>query len=512
MSTEANTPVLVGCGEFTDRSPPADGLSPVQIMQRAADAALADTGGGGALLRSIDCIGVVGMVTDSPNATLKTGDYRNLPRALGRSIGAPQGIHPLYTSVGGNSPQLLVNTCAERIAAGEFSAVLLSGCEVLRTLVGRLKAGIAFDDWRDEEVDDREFIGSSRDGVSEYEARHGMSRPTHIYPLFETALRAHYGRSVDEHQAAMGRLFEGFNAVAAENPNSWFGQRRSGEDIARPGPENRWVGYPYPKYLNSVIQVNMSAALVLCSVEAARAAGIAEERWVYLHGCSDLHENWFVSERESLHSAPALGAMARQALDMAGIGAGQLDHLDIYSCFPSAVQVACDEIGLDRERPLTLTGGLPYFGGPGNNYSMHGIAAAMRRCREQPGSWALSTANGWYLTKHACGIYSTRPFAGDWRRPRSLQSDWDRSTVKVPLDETPHGSFTVEAYTLVHGREGAELGLFVGRTDQGARALAQLDISDQSAWRRWMEHEAVGVRGTVTPGADGVNRLELPPS
>ena len=64
-----------------------------------------------------------------------------------------------------------------------------------------------------------------------------------------------------------------------------------------------------------------------------------------------------------------MSAVAQETFHMADCTISEIDAFDIYSCFPSAIQIACDEIGLDIDDPrnLTVTGGLPYFGGPGNN-------------------------------------------------------------------------------------------------------------------------------------------------
>ena len=168
---------------------------------------------------------------------------------------------------------------------------------------------------------------------------------------------------------------------------------------------------PYTKLLNSNIQTDQAAALILCSDAVARELGIDRERWVHPHAAGHAYDHWFVSEREDLHSSPAIRFAARAALEAAGAGIDEIAHLDVYSCFPSAVQIGCRELGIDpfaETRPLTVTGGLTFAGGPGNNYVTHAIATLVERLREDPGSLGLTTAVGWYLTKHAVGIYGTR--------------------------------------------------------------------------------------------------------
>ena len=169
--------------------------------------------------------------------------------------------------------------------------------------------------------------------------------------------------------------------------------------------------------MNSNAFIDQAAAVILTSVAKARELGIPRERWVYLHGCADAHDHWYISDRHNFHSSPAMRVVAREALAMAGTGIDGIDKFDLYSCFPSAVQIACAEMGISQDDPrgLTVTGGLPYFGGPGNNYVTHSIAQMMDEVRAKPGSVGMVTANGNYVTKQSAGIYSTtppsRPFA-----------------------------------------------------------------------------------------------------
>ena len=164
--------------------------------------------------------------------------------------------------------------------------------------------------------------------------------------------------------------------------------------------------------MNSNNSVEQGAVLLLCSVEAAERLGVPRDRWVFPHAGTDAHDTAAVSTRGDLHSSPAIRAAGRQALALAGIGIDDIAHVDLYSCFPSAVQVAANELGLaidDAARPLTVTGGLSFAGGPWNNYVTHSIATMVDRLRANPGDYGMCTANGGFITKHAIGIYSSEP-------------------------------------------------------------------------------------------------------
>jgi acetyl-CoA C-acetyltransferase len=261
--------------------------------------------------------------------------------------------------------------------------------------------------------------------------------------------------------------------------------------------------------MNAILDVDQSAAVLMTSPGRARSLGIPPSRWIYLLGAADAHDRWFVSERVNYWSSPAIRATGSAALAMAGVTIEQVQHLDLYSCFPCAVQIGRDMLGIadDDPRPLTITGGLPYFGGPGNDYSMHAIATMVDRLRAAPGTVGLVSALGWYLTKHAVGVYGTAPPSGPWRMPEA-------QTVQALVDAEPspevvreaEGRGTIETYTVLHDRESAPLaGIVVGRLADGRRFLATLP-GDRAVLEALTVREGVGLAGTVRPH-DGVNRF-----
>ena len=216
----------------------------------------------------------------------------------------------------------------------------------------------------------------------------GVILPVHAYPLFENALRAAEGWTLEEHAARIGALWSRFSEVAAENPDAWIRTPRTADEIVHPGPGNRMVSFPYPKLCTANMQVDQGAASIVCSVEAARAAGVPEERWVFPLAGADGNDHWFISQRPELHRSPAIRYAGAAALEQAGLGIDDVASVDLYSCFPVAVQIAARELGLasdDPTRPLTLTGGLTFGGGPGNNYTAHGIAQRRRRAASGAG-------------------------------------------------------------------------------------------------------------------------------
>jgi acetyl-CoA C-acetyltransferase len=240
--------------------------------------------------------------------------------------------------------------------------------------------------------------------------------------------------------------------VAATNPNAALPQALSGEFIAQAGANNRMIGFPYTKLLNSNNSVNQAAALVLCALDRAQSLGIVEDRMVFPVAASEANDTPYVSNRGGLASSPAIRA-AREALcEAAGIGIDDVRHVDIYSCFPSAVQVSAGELGLDLDRPPTVTGGMTFAGGPWNNYVTHSIATMVDVLRHDPGSLGLCTANGGLLTKHALGVYSSHPSQFGFRVARPEVRGG--VSVRPVEDGQVAGPAVIEAYTVMHDQDG----------------------------------------------------------
>lgn len=505
MTLDPRTPVLVGVAQFVDRdSAPGEGLSPQDMMARVARAAIADAGGDPAAITSaIDAIVVVRLFQDSGFGA-PFGRQNNLPHGIARRIGAsPRRM--VYGPVGGNTPQMLATRFMREIADGAHEVVLLAGCEPIRTQSRAQKAGITLD-WAEESPTDAETLGRETRFVSPHEFAHGIALPVNVYPLFENALCAHYGRDPVAHRQAIGALMARFTEVAAQNPYAQIPVARSAVELITPTDDNRYIGYPYTKYLNSNMFVDQAAAVLLMSSAAADRLGVPAAKRVFLHGAADTVEKILVSERLNYWSSPAIREGAAHALAMAETDMAGIAHMDLYSCFPSAVEIAADMMGLahDDPRGLTLTGGLPYFGGPGNNYSMHAIAEVAARCRAAPGTRGLVFANGGYLTKHAFGVWSTAPRPFPEVDPAAPQAALD-AIPSPAFTEKPEGAGRIETMTVVHDRGEPAFAIIIGRLDAGeVRFLAQL----REGCAELIDRPAVGRPIRVAPG-DPVNLATL---
>jgi acetyl-CoA C-acetyltransferase len=249
--------------------------------------------------------------------------------------------------------------------------------------------------------------------------------------------------------------------------------------------------------MNSNAIIDQAAALLMTSVGKAREWGIPQHRWVFLHGCADGTDTWVVSERERLDASPAIRGCARIALDMAGKTVADVAAFDLYSCFPSAVEVAMKEIGLaeDDPRPISVTGGLPSFGGPGNNYVTHAIAEMMNVVRKRPSSFGMVTANGNYLTKHSAGLYSTELPKGPWRRedPKKFQAELD-ARPKQRVNTKPAGTGTIETYCVAYGKDAPEKAYIPGRLDESGDRFVAMASSNPKLLADMLAREQLGRR------------------
>lgn len=468
MSDPANTPVLVGAAQLEQRidDPLAGsfpGKEPFELMIDAVRQAAEDAGSS-KLLEDAQSVRVIRGIWP----------YQNPAKAVAEAIGCP-GAETTLTPFGGNFVQTVVNQTCLEIQRGDKDLVILTGAECGNTQAKARRAKVDLD-WAPLAGKPDRMIGDEVDMSHQAEKTLRIRAPIQIYPLFENALRYQRGASIEAHQKHISELWAGFSRVAAGNPHAWIREAKTAEEIRTLSASNRPVSFPYPKLMNSNSNVDQGAALILCSVERAKALGIPEAKWIYPWAGTDAHDHYFVSNRDNLYTSPAIRLAGRRVLELTGLSPADLDLVDVYSCFPVAVQVGANEIGLDTSRPLTITGGLTFHGGPLNNYVMHSIARAVELLREQRDARGLITANGGYLTKHAFGVYSATPPTQPFRHA-DLQAEVDALPKReVALDY--RGDATVESYTVMYGPEGPAMGHVVCRLPDERRAWANCEDPD----------------------------------
>lgn len=504
------TPVLIGVGQAAER--PQDtryrALSPVDLAAEAARAALADSGATGDLAAALDVIAAIRQFEIStPAAKPPFGASNNFPRSVGARIGAAPR-RAILEITGGQGPQRLVGEFCAAIAAGEAEAVMLVGSEAMSTVL-HLQAKGEAPDWSETVEGDLEDRGYGLEGMfTPTLLRHRIRGAIPAYALFENARRGRVHESREVYARHMGELFAPFTEVAARNPFSAAPTARTAEELVAVSDRNRIVADPFTRMLVARDQVNQAACVILSSVGTAKALGVPPERWVFLHGQGDANE-LTIMERPDLSASPQSVAAGRLALDLAGRRLAEMAVFDFYSCFPIAVFNMLDGLGLkpDDPRGLTLTGGLPYFGGAGNNYSMHAIAEAVAAVRSRPGAYGFVGANGGMLSKYSAGVYSTDP--ADWSRPEARRGKVPEAHVPGLEVDAADGAATLETYTIVPHRDG-DVVVAIGRLDAtGRRFAANQADGDEATLDAARTRDPLGRRLSVRPDDQGFNRFRF---
>ena len=503
----------------------------MDLAAAALKAAFADAHAKHSLAHALDTlVGVRQFEQSATRYSAPFGCADNVPRAIARRVGAnpERAIHEV---VGGDRPQRLVGELAAEIAAGRSQVAAIAGAEALSTMRALLARGETRD-WsehrrgdiedrgpglegelanlgdgvrapavQDKILDTQEDRGPSYEGVIDRTAiRHGVAAPIFAYPLAENVRRERLGLSLAEYRLEIGKLFAPFTQVAAANPHSAAPKEWTAVELATLTERNRLVAEPYGRLVVARDQVNQGAAIVLASVAEARRLGVPEDRWVHIHGVADCAEPTLFSRADMEQSPAAVGAIS-SVLQVAGINWENLSAIDLYSCFAIPVFNLIEAFGLDVNDPRgwTLTGGLPFFGGAGNNYSAHAIAEAVARCRATPGSFALVGANGGNMSKYAAGIYSTA--AADWSASR-WQSLAKIKPAFAVLDEFD-GEAVAETFTILPGKTG-ETATLVARAGE-ARVCA--NSSDPAICAELRAGPVAGRKARVEEGEPGQNRF-----
>lgn len=499
--TDGKKPVIVGVGQIANRSEdPEATQGPMDLIEKAIQRAEADSTIK-SLSQKIDSLCLVNIfsrIYDDPISELQS------------RIGVTPK-HNAYTWIGATAPQWFVNRTAERIVSGESRLTLICGGEALHSKKIDAQAnGKPFEQW-DIPPKKSWMAGDLRDPLTHLELTYGLMLPINIYPLFENALRYHEELSIENHRKELGEFLAGCSSVASQNDDAWFKDRKTSDEIVGISDVNRMVSFPYTKSMCSIMQVDQAAALFMTNEQTAEELGVPREKWIYLLGSGDASDIWHVSERINFYTSPSASVAAEKAMEQAGVDLDSVDHFDLYSCFPCVPRITRNMMSIPKNdpRPLTVTGSMPYFGGPGNNYSLHAICKMVETLRHDMTKTGLVHAMSWFLSKHSVGIYSGTPGTGQWQiiPPETYQRQLD--TLKGPLlIEEANGKAQVETYSIFHDKTGCPINaVIIGRLDDGSRFISrtEMDVSDLNTM---MAEEIIGTRGTVR-SKDGFNIFQF---
>jgi acetyl-CoA C-acetyltransferase len=415
----------------------------------------------------------------------------------------------VYSGIGGTTPQLLVQTAAEAILRGDMDVAIITGAEALETRRQLKKAGEK-PGWSFPDPERKPFPFEAP--FHPAEVAHDVFQAWLTFPIWDIARRAHRQTAPAEYRRQLGDLMAPMTEVAAANPYAWFPRARTAEELITATAANRMVGYPYTKYMVSIMDVDMAGAVIVASHERADQLGVPPDRRVYLRGWCYATEPTYVAEHTDLWASPAMHEASAAALETASVNIDDVAHLDLYSCFGSSLTLALDALGINAgdSRGVTVTGGLPFSGGAGSDYLTHSIATITGVLRRDPGSFGLVSGVGMHLTKHIFGLYSTTP-------PASL-APVDQAAIQRRLDSRPPrmitgaapdgATATVASYTVAHSRSGEpEWGLAICDLPDGTRCYARVD--DAEVLRHIEDREWVGSKVSLASQSTSRGSINL---
>jgi acetyl-CoA acetyltransferase len=483
------TPVIIGVGEVIDR--PADpmlAMEPLALMEAAVRAADADAGGG--FLGRIDSIDVIHQIS---------WRYDRVAQRLSDRL----GINParaVYGHPGGETPTTRMHDAAMRIMNGNSLVAVVTGGEASHA-VAKARAAKLELPWtpRAERPENIIVAGTY---MSSTAMRHGIASPIYIYPIYENAAVHGWGQTPAQAREESGQIWAAMSQVAAQNPYSWSKQAFSADEITMPTPDNRMVAWPYTKRMSANNAVNKGAAVILTNLALARAASIAEDRIVYIHGGFAAGEPLDYLDRDQYRHCTSQEAVLQAAMRLAPTGG--FDRHELYSCFPIVPKMARRVLGLSVDAPMTVTGGLSFNGAAFNSYMTQATCAMVRSLRETPSEGALLYGQGGALMNqhHALVVGSGPPDPASLMMPRDVQDEANARRVPVPtVDPTYAGPATVESFSFVVDRDGAPAyGSVIGLTPEGTRVFAQVAAEDTDTVASLLvtDSSAIGTAGKVS--------------
>ena len=444
MALDPRLPVLAGWGVATDRDGTVEAVDLVEAAAR----------------RAVDAAPALGAAIDVVLVPQGMWRYGDLGRLVAERLGA--SARTVLAELG-VLQQTLLTRAAEDVAAGRADVVLVCGGEARAPSA----AGPAPETPSAGPPD--EVLRPAGEIITRLEIERGLAVPAAQYALVDTALAADEGDDLDALRRRLGELWSAFSAVAVGNPDAWDRTGYGPDEIVSPGPGNRMIATPYTKRLCSQWNVSTAAALVVCSVEAARRAGMPDAGWVFPVAAAESNAMVPLTARRDLSRSAGFRLAGARALQLAGTSVDAVDHLDLYSCFPAAVRVQARELGVDGERPLTVTGGMTFAGGPLNNYVLQSTAAMADRLRGTPATGMVTTVSG-MLTKQGVAVWSGRPPAAF--HSAEVGAETRRATSLVQVVDEADGEGVVAGWTTLHERGTPTATVAVVDLPGGTRTVA----------------------------------------
>jgi len=481
---DSRQPILVGAAAIQQReADPRDAREPLELMIAALEAAAGDAGNRDLLRRA-----------SSIRAPRGFWSYPDPCRLIAERFGAANA----RTEVGeiGVLQTTFFGRAARDIADGRADVVLLAGAEARHRKRTAAKLGIEVANTeQDPSIEPDEVLRPARDVLHDLELSRGLAMPVNQYSMIENALRAADGTGVEQHRDELAAFYARFAAVAADYPGAWNRSAPSAATIRGDG-SNRMLAFPYTALHTSQWNVDQAAGFVMTSVATARALGIAEDRWVFPHAVVDSNLMLALCERRDPHRCAGFAAAARRIAAHTGTAVGDAEHLELYSCFPSAVRLQMREMGVAADRQVTVTGGMAFAGGPLNHFAFQALARMVAILRGDPGSRGVVTAVSGILTKQGVSMWSSAPPASPFLFA-DVSDETARESPSVDVVADAAGPGRIVTYTVVYAGDAGVLVALV-EIEGGPRTIAV--STDTEFVQRAVSEELCGQPTTVGDG------------
>jgi len=439
-----NTPVIVGVGfEQEPSEDPSQCAEAWQLMVRAVRRAAADAGSE-ALLGQIESISV-------PQGMW---EYRNPGRLIADALGCPSA-RSILSDLGVLQLSLLSDLCRAIVAGEQHVGVITGGEAKFRELRGAITGQTVANTEQPPDTPPPDVHHTSSDPwASDLEARAGLASPVELFAIIESALRHRQGLGVEEHRDRIAQLYSRFSEVAAGNPHAWRREPLSAQAIRDPSPRNAMLAFPYTKRHSSQWNVNQAVAILVCSAARADQLGLKPDGWIFPLAAAQSKHVVPLAQQRLLYTHPGTVLSGERALALAGVSARDVDAAELYSCFPAAIQSFARDLDVAETCPWTVTGAMPFAGGPYNSSSLEGIARmveVLRAAERNNGSerriGLVSNLSG-IFAKQACALFSNRPNPEGFRY-EDITAEVAACDVPVPLDGDYVGPAVIVGCTVV---------------------------------------------------------------
>jgi acetyl-CoA C-acetyltransferase len=459
---DATTPVLVGVAAVQQRFEEAgQGLEPCALMAQALQKAEAAAGAPGLLDRA-----------DRIEVPKGIWNYSDPGRLVADTVGA----HSAETVLAeiGILQQTIINRACNSISEGSANIVLVTGGEAkYRSLRGQI-SGVEVSDTPQAEVVPDTILQPDAELWSAVESDAGLGMPVGYYAIMDSALRFRQGLSVDEHRDQMAQMYSDFSEIAAANPDAWSREPVEAGFIRNPSDRNRMLAFPYTKLHNSQWNVDQAAGLIFCSAQVAGELGIPRDKWIFPLAAAESNAMSVVAARKHLDRCYGFHFAGRRVLELAGKSVADIELMELYSCFPQAVRVQLQEIGVPVDRPLSVTGAMTFAGGPLNNFVLQATVKMAQLLRAAPGQTGLVSCVSGMNTKQACALYSSEPSPGGWQFA-DVSTDVAAATELCEVVAGYEGAATIAGYTVLHQGDTAWRAVVVCDIPGGRRTVAYSD-------------------------------------